>query len=373
MQDIGPILLKKIQEDFQKNYDKSEVISQLYAKVRDGTATYDEANDYAIEVGELLVKAYKNNLSSDVLPDGKMYYNIAKSTVDPTMRNNYNLVTQVTEQIQTSLNRSAGIGIKAVKPELNEDRIRGIIDKVSNAENFDDVEGMLDGPILNFTQSIIDDAIKVNAQFQYDLGMNPQIIRTSTGKCCEWCSRLVGTYEYEEVSNTGNDVFRRHQNCKCKVLYDPKDGKRKLQDVHTKKWKTKEEHAKIIARKYVGMKQKRKETPRELEKRVETENRQDLAGKISTHPKMLQAYTAKGLKQALEKAGYEVLPLGKGGLKGIVFEEGGGFRIHFGGDGILQYHPGKGSHHGGAYYKISTGEGGIRRYELDGTEKHDVE
>ena len=44
-------------------------------------------------------------------------------------------------------------------------------------------------------------------------------------------------------------------------------------------------------------------------------------------------------------------------------------KINFGGDGILQYHPTKKSHHGGAYYKISTGKGGTKRYELDGTEK----
>lgn len=44
-------------------------------------------------------------------------------------------------------------------------------------------------------------------------------------------------------------------------------------------------------------------------------------------------------------------------------------RPNFGGDGILQYHPEKGSHHGGAYYQISTGKGGTHHYELDGTEK----
>lgn len=253
MQDIGPVLLKRIQEDFQKNYDKSEVIAKLYAKVRDGTATYDEANDYAIEVGELLVNAYKNNLSSNVLPDGKMYYNIANSTVDPTMKNNYNLVSEFTGQVQTKLNQAAGIGIKAVKPELNKDRIRGIIDKLSNTEKFDDVAWVLDGPILNFTQSIVDDAIKANAKFQYDAGMNPKIIRTSTGRCCEWCSKLVGIYNYEEVSDTGNAVFRRHQHCRCKVLYDPKDGRGKVQNTHSKKWKNIKKDAKIALRKGIGV------------------------------------------------------------------------------------------------------------------------
>ena len=88
MEDIAPVLLKKIQQDFQNGFDKSSMIKGLYAKVRDGTATYKEANEFALETGELLAKAYRNNISSDVLPDGKLYYNIAQRILNPTLRNN---------------------------------------------------------------------------------------------------------------------------------------------------------------------------------------------------------------------------------------------------------------------------------------------
>lgn len=60
-----------------------------------------------------------------------------------------------------------------------------------------------------------------------------------------------------------------------------------------------------------------------------------------------------------------------GSLKGIKFEDGGGYKVNFGGDGILQYHPEKNSHHNGAYYKISTGKEGRKRYDLEGEEKTD--
>ncbi|RGW49783.1 hypothetical protein DWV67_13995 [Dorea formicigenerans] len=86
---------------------------------------------------------------------------------------------------------------------------------------------------------------------------------------------------------------------------------------------------------------------------------------------MFQAYTPEGLKKALEKAGYEVKPLGRGSLKGIPFEEGGGFRVSYDGDGYLQYHPETNSHHGEAYYKTSSGRTGTKRYNLNGDEKND--
>ena len=71
---------------------------------------------------------------------------------------------------------------------------------------------------------------------------------------------------------------------------------------------------------------------------------------------------------AFEKAGYDVKPMSSGNLKGIKFENGGGYKVNFGGDGIIMYHPEKRSHHGGAYYKISTGKGGIHRYDTKGNE-----
>ncbi|MBS7209328.1 MAG: hypothetical protein KH034_02740 [Lachnospiraceae bacterium] len=83
---------------------------------------------------------------------------------------------------------------------------------------------------------------------------------------------------------------------------------------------------------------------------------------------MLRAYTPNGLYNSLKNSGYEIKPLKGKNYKDIPFEEGGGFRVHFGGDGILMYHPGERSHHGGEYYKISTGKGGTKRYDREGNE-----
>ena len=92
---------------------------------------------------------------------------------------------------------------------------------------------MLNESVVNFTMLVVDDAIKENAGIQFMSGLAPKIKRTSTGKCCKWCDRLVGTYNYEDVRDTGNNVFRRHRHCRCTVEFIT-NGKR--QNVHTKKW-----------------------------------------------------------------------------------------------------------------------------------------
>ena len=65
------------------------------------------------------------------------------------------------------------------------------------------------------------------------------------------------------------------------------------------------------------------------------------------------------MKKILEDAGYIIKTLSRGSQKGKPFEEGGGYKKNFGGDGIFQYHPAEGSHHGGSYWKIQHGKVGV--------------
>lgn len=51
----------------------------------------------------------------------------------------------------------------------------------------------------NYCQSIVDNAVRKNADFQWKSGLEPKIVRTAEYKCCKWCSNLEGTYRYEDV------------------------------------------------------------------------------------------------------------------------------------------------------------------------------
>lgn len=232
MEDVSPKLLKMVRDSFQVSLDRDSKIKSIYEKIEAGTATYLEANDFAVRAGEHLAKAYKQISAAD-LPDGKMYYNIANSIIPPTMTNNYDLVSEIATQIQQNLNEEEGIGLKALTPELNQDRIDGIVNRISSEDDFDAIKWILDSPIVDFSQSIIDDSIRRNAEFHGEAGMTPKIVRKNAFfGCCKWCSKLQGTYVYPDVPQ---DVYRRHQNCRCTVDYHPGNGK--VQNVHTKGWK----------------------------------------------------------------------------------------------------------------------------------------
>ena len=230
--DIAPELLEKLQKSFSEKFNNNKKIDKILSTIQDGKPTYSEINELSIEVGDILAEVFKENLSSDILPDGRMYYNIAKRTVEPMMINNYEIVVNNAVIVQELLNQQAGMRIKAQVPKINQDRIDGIINRLDYEEVFDDIKWILDEPVKNFTQAVVDDLIQKNAEFHQGLGLKPIVKRIVRGDCCDWCRQVAGDYEYPSVPK---DVYRRHRYCRCTVEYDP--GNNKKQDVWTKQWR----------------------------------------------------------------------------------------------------------------------------------------
>lgn len=237
MDDIAPYLLEEIQKEFDSLYHKNKKIQKLLDIINSGRGTYEEANEYAIEVGEILAKCYADSITEEILPDGKMYYNIAKRTIEPTMKNNFDLISNVSVSAQEALNQKANIGLAVEYPEINQYKIDSIINKLTS-DQFNKVDFILQEPVAHFSQSIVDDTIKANAELHSRSGLHPKITRKVRGGCCKWCMNLAGTYAYPD--DVPDDVYRRHDHCRCEVLYDPGEGKQ-VQNVHTKSWENQEE------------------------------------------------------------------------------------------------------------------------------------
>lgn len=245
MEDIAPKLLEDIQKDFELNLKKNSKAAAFIKKLQEQSATYVDAGEYAEEVGSALADDFKKNLTAETLPDGKMYFNIADRVIREMLTKDYELVSEAAAEVQRILNEAAEIGIKPQKAPLNEDRIDGFVNKVSAAEQYEDVAWVLDEPVKTFSRSVVDDTLRANVNFQGKAGLSPKIIRRTTRKCCEWCDMLAGVYEYPDVPQ---NVYHRHERCRCTVDYDPGNGK-KRQYVWSKEWRTQEERDNIESRK----------------------------------------------------------------------------------------------------------------------------
>lgn len=248
MDDIVPGLLETIENQFDERTYKSAKLKKTLRSLKDRKATYLDANEFAIEVGEILADVLSTNITAEVLPDGKMYFNIADRILNPTLKKNYDLISGYSGNVQTLLNKAADLHLKTQIPKLNQDRIDGIINRISSGENFDEIKWILDDPIINFSQSIVDEAIEKNAKFHSKSGLAPKLVRRVYGHACDWCRDLAGTYDYRSAPK---DIYRRHERCHCTVDYVPKEGKR--QDVWSKQWKDTKKDAKIEERKAIGL------------------------------------------------------------------------------------------------------------------------
>ena len=225
--DIVPKLLDDLKKDFSSKYKANKKIPKLLE-----TKNHANAYLYAQEVGKILAEVFDSKLSASILPEGKMFFNIAERILNETLGNNHNLVTDYAVELQTALNKEAGIGLKPKTNKINQDRIDGLVNRLSYEDNFDEVKLILKDPVANFSRSVMDDFIMTNADFHAKAGLKPKLTRYVNSEHCEWCDKLAGTYDYP----VDRIIYARHENCDCVVEYHPKDG-RGIQNSHTKGWR----------------------------------------------------------------------------------------------------------------------------------------
>ena len=224
------------------------------------SASYETANRYSVRSGELMGEA----LADETQTLAYMSYDVARETLTPLMTANHEAVTTVTNSIQANMNKAAGVGLAPAPMELDTSRIDGLAAVVAQSDTTTEALQRIAEPLINSSQSIVDRGIKDNAKANSKAGLKATIVRrTESGGTrtrtqvvrrgnkvyhyqrqytvpCNWCANLAGVYDYDSVKNTGNDVFRRHESCRCTVTY--KIGNQR-QDVWSKRTWTETEAA----------------------------------------------------------------------------------------------------------------------------------
>lgn len=229
MTELGNTLYTKASQIFDGLVASDRKLKRIRARLRDGTSYFD-ANDYAVRLGELLSKAINDST------DGLSFLSteVAQELLEPLLTADHDLIALAIEQIQTNMNTANGIGLAPMIPEVNTNRIDGLIKKVASGD-LEQTRWVLGEPIINYSMSVVDEGIEANARATSKLGLKAYIIREaeSTGVKsvkrgnksyryivpCKWCADLAGKYDYEDVKDRGNDVYRKHEGCRCHITY----------------------------------------------------------------------------------------------------------------------------------------------------------
>lgn len=250
MSDIVPALLEELERRYTHANETDPRLAGITKRIRDGTPRVEDAHFFAEYRGENLAQAFQDTLRPGVLPDDRMYYNIADRTVTPTMRETFAATQEAAAAIQKLQYADDGIGLIPVTADFPAERVAGLVDKVSGAATLEAAKSWLDEPLVNTAISYYDDFAQANARTAARAGLETTIERklgrferkraAPIGKAkgrsyevpCEWCRALAGTYQFNDLPP---DIWRRHENCRCIIT---KRVGRLMQDMSTRRWYT---------------------------------------------------------------------------------------------------------------------------------------
>lgn len=84
-------------------------------------------------------------------------------------------------------------------------------------------DGFLRATLENISRGMYDDFVESSCRSMRKAGAKAVIVRKEIGSCCDWCRSLAGTYDYS-AGQYPDDIFRRHENCRCIVTVSNEKG-----------------------------------------------------------------------------------------------------------------------------------------------------
>lgn len=207
------LTFETVKAEWMQAVNADPTVQRYLHQIKEGRGTYKSANKVAVRVGELLGKTLKAHPIDNV--DEWDYVNLIPSCLGL----DHEYIVSVCRDVQNNMNKDAGLGIKYKEPEFNWDRVNGLVDELRNNPEFTNIQKSFYDQLVNFSENIVDDSIRDNAGVLFRAGVRTMVIRQAEFKACEWCRDVAGSYDYAEVRTTGNDVWRRHENCRCTIDY----------------------------------------------------------------------------------------------------------------------------------------------------------
>jgi hypothetical protein len=185
-------------------------LRQIMKKIDRGKADFSDTSLLSQRMGNLLGALFSAEVL-DIPEDAR------EAVCEDLLRGQYDFTNETLEAVQEALDASQGLHLTPQRAAFPAERVEqlahSLIDPTVKPET---IRRRADKPVATVAKSFHDDYIKTNAKLRAQLGMKPTITRYGTG-CCAWCSAVAGKYRFGEQPD---DIFRRHDNCDCVVIYD---------------------------------------------------------------------------------------------------------------------------------------------------------
>lgn len=135
MNDIGLELQKSIETAFNERLAIDVVIKAIKLKVETGRATQRDVTMLCKRLGEIASRVLIENIKPEMMPNDKMYWNIAEKAIKPLMMKIHGIVNKVAAEVVMAEHKANGIHIKPIESVFPKERIESLINNFVNAYN----------------------------------------------------------------------------------------------------------------------------------------------------------------------------------------------------------------------------------------------
>lgn len=228
-------------------------IAELLKKLKDGTATQKDLQEYASLLGlESGSQAAEAILESGI--DGEELYQLSTQL----LHDDYLKISDFADALQNASYEAEGLSLRAIRPEFSKADVRDALAKIAQKETV--TKEFIASEIGLVSQKVADRHMQANAEAANNVGLQAMVSReyVSGGfgehttskhpKSCSFCSQRSThgkALPYREAYSKG--VFQRHPNCRCIITYTNTAGETTRQ-TGKGKWQRIDQNA-IVARK----------------------------------------------------------------------------------------------------------------------------
>lgn len=204
---------------YEKLIGRNSRARALEKKLADGTITMQEG----AELNSLRAKAFGRAFSGSVLGIAQ---GEREGTCTALLREGCNDVDELAQAAQRAVLTRQGLNITPPTAPFEEERARKIGRSLEDETVPDEtIERRARSATENMLNSQYDRNMKKGAETCASAGLKTYIIRDSGSGCCKWCDEVSGKFVY---GSEPKDVYRRHDNCTCTVVYESNRGRQNV-------------------------------------------------------------------------------------------------------------------------------------------------
>lgn len=199
---------KQLREAIDKKLSTDPEFRTIVKRINGGRATFIDTERYA----QITARAVSRELSAEVLD-----LSDREGITTQILRDSYEDINATCARVQRAIDEKAGIHIRPQQENFPAERVQqfthSLVDLTVEASV---IKRRARAGSDTIVKSAHDDFIRKNATFRNDAGLTCYIIRQGSN-CCQWCSDVAGKYKF---GTQPSDIFRRHDNCDCTIIYD---------------------------------------------------------------------------------------------------------------------------------------------------------